>query len=82
MPRREDLGSEVGHAKKLFGEAGVLHLRTASISHLDDKVPVSMMKQCSSSSTTNLAQSLTTGEQKKIEEVTNDVTPDEIFAMG
>ena len=80
MPRCEDLGSEVGHAKKLFGEAGVLHLRTASISHLDDKVPVSMMKQCSSHSTTNLAQSLTTGE--KIEEVTNDVTPDEIFAMG
>ena len=74
----------------LFGEAGVFRgrsfnshadLRTAIINHLDDKVLVSMMKQGPPTSTTNVVQTLSKGEQGEDEEMNNEVTQDEIFAM-
>ena len=74
----------------LFGKAGVFRgrsfylyvdLRPAIINYLDDKVPVSMMKQGPSISTANTVQSLTTGDQGEDEEMKNEVTQDEIFAV-
>ena len=72
----------------LFGKAGVfrgksfnLHadLRTAVINYLDDKVPVSMMKQGPSIATTNMVQTMSTADQE--EQGEDEVTQDEIFAM-
>ena len=60
-------------------------LCTALINDLDDKVPVSMMKQGPPTSTTNMAQSLGTrdqGEQGEDEDMKNEVAQDEIFAMA
>ena len=77
----------------LFGEAGVFRgrsfnicadLRTAVVGYLDDKVPVPMMKQGPPISTTNMVQTLSTGnqgEQGEDEVVKNEITQDEIFAM-
>ena len=77
----------------LFGEVDVFRgrsfnlyvdLRAAIINYVDDKVPVSMMKQGPSVSTTNMVQNLTTGDQGaqgEDEEVKNEVPHDEIFAM-
>ena len=77
----------------LSGEEGVFRgrsfnlyvdLRTAIINFLDHDVPVSMMKQSLSISKTNMVQSLTAGEQGEQgedENVKNEVTQDEIFAM-
>ena len=76
----------------LFGEAGVFRgrpcnfyadLRTALIHYLDDKVTVSMMKQSPPISPTNMVQtSGDQGEQGEDEETKNEVTQDEILAMG
>ena len=58
--------------------------RTAIINSLNDKVPVSMMKQGPPISTTNMVQTLNTGdqgEQREDEEMKNEVTQDEILAM-
>ena len=74
----------------LLGQTGVfrgrsfnlfMDLRTAIINCLDDKVPVSMMKKGPSVSTTNMVQTLSTGEQRTDEETKNQITQDEIFAM-
>ena len=77
----------------LFGETGVFRgrlfniyadLRTVIINKLGDKVPVSMMKQGPPISTTNMVQTLSTGDQGEEgedEEMKNEVTQDEIFAM-
>ena len=74
----------------LFGETGVFRgrlcniyadLRTVIINNLGDKVPVSMMRQGSPISTTNMVQTFSTGEQGEDEEMKNEVTEDEIFAM-
>ena len=54
------------------------------INSLDDKVPVSMMKQSSSISSTNMVQSLTTVEQGahgEDEEVKKEVAQDKAFTM-
>ena len=56
-------------------------LRTSLITNLDNKVPVSMMKQGTSSSTTSMVQSQTTGAHGEDEEVKNDVTQDEVTAL-
>ena len=72
----------------VFGEAGVFRgksfnlcsdLRTAVINYLDDKVPVSMMKQGPSIATTNMVQTMSTADQG--EQGEDEVTQDEIFAM-
>ena len=47
---------------------------TAITNYFDAKVPVSMMKQGSSSSTTDMVQSLTAGEQGEDEGVQHEVT--------
>ena len=56
-------------------------LRAAVINYLDDKVPVPMVKQGPSISTTKMVQALRTGDQREDEETKNEVTPDENFAM-
>ena len=53
--------------------------RAAVISYLDGKMPVSMTSGTGSS--TNVGQSLVTGQQGE-EETTTDITPDEIFRKG
>ena len=73
-------------AKKVFEDVGDLHvdMRTAILNYLDDNVPVPMMKQIPSISTTKLLQSLTTavqGEDREDEEMQREVTQDGIFAM-
>ena len=55
-------------------------LHTAVINYLDDKVPVSMVKQGPPISTTNMVQTLSTG-QGGDDEMKHEVTKDEIFAM-
>ena len=57
----------------------------AILNYLDDNVPVPMMKQIPSISTTKLLQSLTTavqGEDREDEEMQREVTQDGIFAHG
>ena len=77
----------------LFGEAGVFRgrsfnlyadLRTVIINYWDDKRQVSMMKQGPPKSTTNMVQTLGTGDQEaqgEDREMKHEVTQDEIFAM-
>ena len=72
--------------KQAYSEADNFYanLRTAIIKYLDDKVPVPMMKQGPPASTTNMVQTLSTGdqgEQGEDEEMNNEVTQDEMFAM-
>ena len=77
-------------SETLFGDADVFRGRSfnlcVDLHHqlLDDKVPVSMMKQSSSISSTNMVQSLTTVEQGahgEDEEVKNEVAQDKAFTM-
>ena len=75
-----------------FREAGVCKrrsfnfcadLRTAVLGFLDDKVPVSIMKQGPPMSTTNMVQTMRSrdeGEQGEDEEMKNEVTQDEIWS--
>ena len=74
----------------LFGEAGVFRggsfnffvdLRTAIINNLDDKVPVSRMKQGPPMSATNMVQSIVEREQGEDEEAKHEVTQDEMFTV-
>ena len=77
----------------LFCEAGVFSgrslnlcadLRTAIINNWDDKVPVSMMEPGPPLPTTNMVQTFSTGdrgEQGENDEMKNEVTQDQIFAM-
>ena len=79
--------------KSQFGEAGVFRgrsfnfyvdLRTAIMNYLDDKVPVSMMKQGPPTPTMNMVQTFRArdqGEQGEDEEMKNEVTQDKMFAM-
>ena len=75
-----------------FREAGVCKrrsfnfcadLRTAALNCLDDKVPVSIMKQGPPMTTTNMVQTMRSrdeGEQGEDEEMKNEVTQDEIWS--
>ena len=57
------------------------NVHTALRAQPSSTIWMSMMKQGPSSSTTNMVQSLTTGEQGEDEEEESDVTQDEICAM-
>ena len=77
----------------LFREAGLCRrrsfnfcadLRTAALNCLDDKVPVSIIVQSPPMSTTNIVQTLRAGdegEQRENEDMKNENTPKEIFAI-
>ena len=69
--------------KQAFAEEDRSDFRRAVLGFLDDKVPVSIMKQGPPMTTTNMVQTMRSrdeGEQGEDEEMKNEVTQDEIWS--